>query len=780
MVTTVGGVQIEIRGDKSDFSRTMREVQRDANKTGQNVAREFQQADRAAQRLNTSIRSSTGAFAGLLSVASGGILAGAIIQAADAFAGMRSKINLSISAADDLLTVEKQLYQQAIANRAALEPIVSLYQRIRGSRADLSNEQTLEITDRFSKSLVISGASAQGAASATLQFSQAIAGGVLRAEEFNSIIESNVRFVKLLADNLGVSVGQIRNLVNEGAITSDVIFKAIRENGADLDAEFTKIPLTVSSALVNVRNAFTNYVGLSDQAAGTSAKLAGFINSLANDFDRLAEIVVVAAATIGGAATGLVAARFVSGLVAMSAAAGSAATAMGVLRAALAFFGGPIGLAVTAVAGAFAFLAVTSKDAGDSLMRAKDAARLANEVLAETRGIVSGSDSPFNQITEQANDAASEVASLTGVIEQLTTGLANLREEGQIATALRLGEALAKADASIAELQQEREQAGNRAFNAPNLGGREGLQRNIDRALEGFDDSERGRELVRLRQQRAALQNQLQAATQGLGVNDIINQFRNGSPQVDAAEVTTQVTEQAVATGELADETERLAAAQERIDQFNLNRAEGQAGAAAGVQQRLDEFNLNRAERDRQVQEAQAAADAFRERIASTLSQGLEQGIRSGNWGEAFRGILAQSTSDALSQAINDLASELVSLFSSALGGGGFNLGSIFGGGRAAGGSVRAGMRYMVGEKGPEMFVPTTSGMIVPQFEGPASAAAGGVSGRSISISAPFIVQGSITEEVLPRVQAMMAAQAEQLPRIVDARVSDSLRRGRY
>jgi hypothetical protein len=72
-------------------------------------------------------------------------------------------------------------------------------------------------------------------------------------------------------------------------------------------------------------------------------------------------------------------------------------------------------------------------------------------------------------------------------------------------------------------------------------------------------------------------------------------------------------------------------------------------------------------------------------------------------------------------------------------------------------------------------------GTIVPQFEGPASAAANGVMGiQSMTITAPFIVQGSITEEVFPRVQAMMAAQARELPRVIDARVTDSLRRNRY
>ena len=177
----------------------------------------------------------------------------------------------------------------------------------------------------------------------------------------------------------------------------------------------------------------------------------------------------------------------------------------------------------------------------------------------------------------------------------------------------------------------------------------------------------------------------------------------------------------------------------------------------------------------------------FQQTITDQVAAGLEQGILTGDWGSVFKGILAKSTSEALSEAINDLASVLVDVIGGALKGSNFGGGigsaiaSIFGGGRAAGGSVLPGMRYLVGEQGPEMFVPSVPGSIVPKFEGPASVAQGGVPGiQSLSISAPFIVQGSITEEVLPRVQAMMAAQARELPRVIDARVSDSIRRNRY
>jgi tape measure domain-containing protein len=540
MARTVGGVQIEIRGDDAHFERTMRDVRAEAGRTGQTMTREFRGAGNEAGKLKSQIMGTTSAFVGLAAVVTSTVLAGAITRAADEFAQMRSKINLSISAADDLLAVEKQLYQQAVANRAALEPTVALYQRLRGARADLTNEQTLAITDRWSKTLVISGASAQGAAAATLQFSQAIAGGVLRAEEFNSIIENNIRFVKVLADSLGVSVGDIRNLVNEGAITTETIFKALLDNSGALEAEFTKIPLTVNSAMVNVANAFTSYIGQADQASGTSAALAGFINSVASDFKRLADIVIVAAATVGGAVAGLAAARVVGGLYALATASGTATGALVALRGALTLIAAnPVTLVITALAGAFAYMAVTSSDAEGALARANVALENSRRILAETNTLVSGENNPFAQISTQAEGAAGQVAKLAGVLEELQQGLANLREEGQIATALKLGEAIAATDASIQELEQLRARAGGRAFNQANLGGQAGLQRNIDRELARFDDSEEGQALLRLRQERAGLQNRLRTAAQGLTAGDLINQFRNGSPDAPAATTST-------------------------------------------------------------------------------------------------------------------------------------------------------------------------------------------------------------------------------------------------
>jgi TP901 family phage tail tape measure protein len=546
----------------------------------------------------------------------------------------------------------------------------------------------------------------------------------------------------------------------------------------------------LNGAILAASSAFEGLVlaladaGVEDALRDTVNGLAALFTLAAENADVLGVAIVALAAraiiplvvtTIPAAVTAL--RTFVGSMILVQGAAARTALAVN-------FLGGPLTLAIAAAAAAYIVLGRNAAASAEQIERVRAVGERNKQILAETQGLLTGSNSPFEQIADQAGAAVGEVASLTDALGVLQKGLENIRAEGQIGTALKLGTQVAETRAVIEQLERERAAAGQRAFNAPNLGGRAGLQRNIDSALSGFDQSEAGRELLFRRQELAALENRLRLATQGLSAGDLVNQFRNGSPAAAADSAPTPPAPTAP-TVTAPDLTAAQAELEALLDEADAVIAVDRANRTAGAIQRVDEFNFNRAERDRQAQEAQAAAEAFRDQIASTLSRGLEQGIRSGNWGEALRGVLAQSTSDALSDAINDLAGELVNIFKGAFSGAGNSIGSfvgsLFGGGRAGGGSVRSGMRYMVGEQGPEMFVPSVPGMIVPRFEGPASAAAGGVQGRAgITIAAPFIVQGSITEEVLPRVQAMMAAQAEQLPRIVDARVSDSLRRGRY
>lgn len=882
MVTTVGGVQIEIRGDNSSFNRTMREVQSGAARTGQVIERDFRKADGAVNRLNTSLKTTASSMVALgvaIGVGAGlsqgvQIISGfsqamatlsAITQgttaemiALEAVAkDLGSTTRFSATQAADAMTELARAGFSVNEVLAAIGPTLSAAQAGGAGIAEtaaiigatiggfgLQASEAARIADVLAQA-------ANGSAAGILDLGEALKFAAPTAKQLGLGLEETVAIIGKLSDG-GIAGGLAgrgfqslaTQLVNEKDKITDLIgaYDLAEEGLGSVLARLKQAGITTAQIIEIFRAENLDTFGilsdaaingkleklntLLDEAAGSSAKAAkimddnlngailaassafeglvlaladaGVEDALRSSIEGLSALFTLAAQNADVLAVAVVAlsARAIIPLVvstipavitAMRTFVGSMILVQGAAaRTALAvsFLGGPLTLAIAGAAAAYLVLARDAQKAEDRLARAAEAADRAKQVLADTQGLLSGGNSPFEQIADQATGGATEVATLTGVIDELATGLKNLREEGQIATALRLGESLAEINATIAELERARDQfVSGRTFGAP-VALKDAARAE---ALDKFGGTDEGAALLFATQQRAALEARLRVATEGLGVGDLINQFRNGSP--DTAATTTEI---ATATGDLADQTEALAEAQldlldvlddadaffqglrdagseQRFDEFNLNKAEEDASRDAASRQRIDEFNLNK-----------AAEDRLRDQIAASLSAGLEQGIRSGNWGEAFRSVLAQSTSDALSQAINDLASELVSLFSSVLGNSGFSFSSIFGGGRAAGGNVRAGTRYMVGEQGPEMFVPTVPGVIVPKTTLPASGGLGTPGGGGLTVNAPFIIQGSITEEVLPRVQAMMAAQARELPRIVDARVSDSLRRGRY
>ncbi|GEM_PF-3514399 len=880
MVTTVGGVQIEIRGDKSDFSRTMREVQREAGRTGQTIEREFRDADGAATRLNSSIKQTATSMLALGAAIGVGAGLSQGIQLIAGFSQSMSTLKaITQGTTAEMVALEAVAKQLGATTRfsatqaadamgelaragftvtqvlAAIGPTLSAAQAGGAGIAETAaiigatiGGFGLQASDAARIADVLAQA-ANGSAAGILDLGEALKFAAPTAKQLGLGLEETIAVIGKLSDggltgglagrgfqSLGTQfvnerekiealigtydlatdgLGNVLARLRQAGITTAQIIEIFRAENLDtfgilsdaaLNGNLAKLNVllndaagssakaakimddNLNGAILNASSAFEGLVlaladaGVEDALLQTVNGLSALFTLAAQNADVLAVAVVALTAR---AIIPLVVTAVPAAIVALRNLAGSLLFVQGAAaRAAVAtsFLGGPLTLAIAGAAAAYLVLARDAQKAQDVIDRSNVALANAKQILGETQSLLGGGNSPFEQIADQAADAVTEVASLAGAIDTLSTGLANLREEGQIATALRLGEALAGVDASIAELEQARDKFINkRTFGAP-VALKDAARAE---ALDKFGGTEEGRQLLFLTQQRAALQNRLGVATQGLTFNDLVRQFRSGSPGVPAATTsTTTTTDPASAAGVPADLTAAQAELEALLDEADAVIAADRDRRNALTLQRVDEFRLNREEQQRNEQEAAAAAAAFEARLSDGISRALELGIRSGDWGEAFETVLAESASSALSSAIDELADELAGLLSGLFDGIGSSIGtgigSLFGGGRAAGGSVRAGMRYMVGEQGPEMFVPTVPGMIVPKFEGPMSAAAGGAMGRSVTVNAPFIVQGSVTEEVLPRVQAMMAAQARELPRIVDARVSDSLRRGRY
>ncbi|MBK7314925.1 tape measure protein [Candidatus Aalborgicola defluviihabitans] len=168
-----------------------------------------------------------------------------------------------------------------------------------GKKLGVSNAEALKLTETINQSIQLSGASAEASKASIVQLVQGLQSGVLRGDEFNSVMEQSPRLARALADGLSVGTGELRKMAEEGRLTSDTVIKALQNQSDTVASEFGKLPATVGRAMTNLTTAFTAYVGESDKAHGYTAKLAGVIDGLAGHLGTVATVMIHAGQALG-------------------------------------------------------------------------------------------------------------------------------------------------------------------------------------------------------------------------------------------------------------------------------------------------------------------------------------------------------------------------------------------------------------------------------------------------------------------------------------------------
>lgn len=160
---------------------------------------------------------------------------------------------------------------------------VQLWESLTGTLRELgaNDDQVLRLTETLQKIGAIGGSSAEEMSNALRQLGQGLAGGVLRAEEFNSVLEGMPELARQLAQGLGIPFGELRQQMLDGRLTADVVLEALRSRAAAVDAEFAKLPRTVGEASEALTNDLGNALAKLDKAVGASAGLAWLIDGIA-------------------------------------------------------------------------------------------------------------------------------------------------------------------------------------------------------------------------------------------------------------------------------------------------------------------------------------------------------------------------------------------------------------------------------------------------------------------------------------------------------------------
>lgn len=263
----------ELTGVREELTRTVSEVEE--------LRSSMTSAQPSAENLTASLKKLGTAFLGSK-------LVSGIVSMSDELTQTTARLNLMNDGLQSTADLQELIYQSAMRSRGAYNATADAVAKMGLLAGDAfsSNQETIAFVEQLNKQFKIAGTSAEGQAAAMLQITQAMGSGVLRGEELNSVFEQAPTIIQSIADYLGVSVGEIRSMAQEGELTASVVKSALLSSAEETNQKFNEIPLTWSDVWTQASN----------MAIMALQPLLEAINWVANNIEIIGPLVLAAAA----------------------------------------------------------------------------------------------------------------------------------------------------------------------------------------------------------------------------------------------------------------------------------------------------------------------------------------------------------------------------------------------------------------------------------------------------------------------------------------------------
>ncbi|HBU9773877.1 TPA: tape measure protein [Klebsiella pneumoniae] len=470
-MATLRELIIKVSANSQSFQTEIARASRmgqDYYKTMQNGGRQAAAAAKESQRALSDLTDGFASAGRAATAAAAAFATGKLVQIADQWNSVNARLKQASVSSNDFTLSQTRLMAISQSTGTAFTDNANLFSRAAASMREFgySSDEVLKITEAVSTGLKLSGASSEEAGSVITQFSQALAQGVLRGEEFNAVNEAGDRVIRALAAGMGVARKDLKAMADQGQLTIDKVVPALISQLGVLQGEFSSLPPTVSGSMQKVTNSFMAWVGGVNQATGATNALSGGLDGLAGTLDSLTSSAVSGAlsdvadnmsliTTAAGGLVGIGLARYLGGIVT------SATSATGAL----------ISAAKSEVA-----LAVAQEKAAQSSVAASRAA------VYRAQQALQSAKSADVQAAQQERVAAAE-AKVTAAQGRLTTALATgtATEKVRAKTALeRAQSGLVAAKNADAQAIAERKLAAAQAALSRNISGRVSAQNNLN------------------------------------------------------------------------------------------------------------------------------------------------------------------------------------------------------------------------------------------------------------------------------------------------------------
>lgn len=271
----------------------------------------------------------------LIPALTAGFSANKIKEYSDVFKQLEGRLKVAVAESQDFAAVQEQLFNIAQNNSTPLEGVIDAYSRLSLALPDVMKQQTdmIDITDLLSKTLLISGASADGASTFFTQFGQAASSDFKAiGQELQTFADQNSFFYKILQKEATDYGKSLKDLAKEGSLSFGFIVDALNNSRSDIEANLGNIPLTIEKSLTQLDNAFLKLIGQSDLVESGTTSVAAAISTLAENLDYMAKSMALVASAMAG--------KYLYSLYATNAAAAAAAIQTYNVQLALAKLGG--------------------------------------------------------------------------------------------------------------------------------------------------------------------------------------------------------------------------------------------------------------------------------------------------------------------------------------------------------------------------------------------------------------------------------------------------------
>lgn len=295
VATTSGRMRRNIGLTATSLTNFQRSGSNFGIRPGQLIAasRAFENVQQRANLLRGALFATTAAFGGL----GAALTSNVISRYLDTFTSLQNQIRATSSDTADLAGTFAEVQKVADRSRSSLSAVATLYARLARASPGEAQDKILRRVETINKALQLGGATAQEAASAAIQFSQAIQSNRLGGDELRAVLETPLG--GQLAKGLGVTIGEMRKMSIEGKLTADVVQKALDKISGSVDTQFARSFSTIDQALTVVDNKLVGFAGTVNQTYGVTRLLTGGINAFGNNLETIIPIVAQLATSLG-------------------------------------------------------------------------------------------------------------------------------------------------------------------------------------------------------------------------------------------------------------------------------------------------------------------------------------------------------------------------------------------------------------------------------------------------------------------------------------------------